>query len=448
KYSKDQSFVPPTQPFCVVQPKNVEEIQRILKIANHYKIPVVPYSTGENNQGAAIPTYPGIIIDLGKMNRIIFIDDLQRNAMIQPGVTFSQLQDEAKKHGLRVLTPLELPASASVLVTYLEMVPLYAWPKHGTETLLTMRLVLPTGEIMGTGQAALLHEEKPYDPMYGVNCFLNRIFFAAQGTFGIVYEGVVKLKNLCEANEVVFISLEKVEDGFKIIKELKFWNLGEEVFMMNNMDLALMLADNPSKDLPELRNILPKWTLIVVFRGTSEYVEVQEADLKDLASNLGFKFQKDLSGVKKADEKVLAEIDYPKGWRKWSEYKGARNTIPFITLIKSVPSYNNEVYKLAESHNYPKEDIGCTLLPAEVFRVHYQFSFHRNPNDSEETERVKSLYMQTVQKLFGMGAYFSRPYPLWAEIAYSRAKTYHMYLKKLKQIVDPNNIMNPGKLAF
>src|SRR3990172_4369038 len=128
-YSRDNiSFIPERLPLLAVKPGTVEEIKEILKVAALNKIPVTPFSSTNNGHGGSIPSIPGITIDLRRLNEIHFIDQLCRNAIIEPGVTFAQLQEKAKEKDLRALTPLELPADSSVISTYVYISPLYSLP--------------------------------------------------------------------------------------------------------------------------------------------------------------------------------------------------------------------------------------------------------------------------------------------------------------------------------
>ena len=72
-------------------------------------------------------------------------------ATVEPGVSFEQLQKAVMEKGLRVATPVELPADSSVISTLLEMTPLYSWPKYNVEHLLTMEMLLASGESVVTG---------------------------------------------------------------------------------------------------------------------------------------------------------------------------------------------------------------------------------------------------------------------------------------------------------
>lgn len=450
-FSKDQSFTRPVMPICVVQPTCNEDVQEVVRLANRHHIPLTPRSSGTNNQGGAVPALNGLVVDLSKMNKILEIDDRAWMASIEAGVTFKQLQGEVKKHGLRVLTPVELPSEASVLSTYLDFAPLYAWTCYGEENLTTMSVVLPNGETLKTGTASMPTAEKPYCHAFGAPFagLLSYVWFQSQGTLGIVTQSWVKLKARRESEKILFLPFSKVEDSFRVIYEIKRLRYEKEMVMMNKMDLALVLADRYPQEVISLRESLPPWTLIMTLRGREDEVEYQEEDLRELMSKFEVTISSELPEVPGSDNKLLEEIEDPEGWPKWSQFKGARNTIPFIASVEDIPVYNKAAFNLAERHGYPKEDIGCTAVPSDGNgRLHYAFSFARDLSDPRDTGRACSLYMSACRELAKLGAYFSRPYGIMVELMYNRAPTYHETIKKIKHIIDPNNIMNPGKLML
>lgn len=459
-YSRDQSFVPPKMPLCVLRPRTVAEVQEVVKICNHYRVAVTPYTTGTNNQGAAIPALGGVVIDVSGINRVLKIDPVSRNAHIEAGVTFAQLLDAAEKvktdiapYGLRVAAPVELPASASVLVSLLEYVPMWTWPRYSAEdnSILSMpSLVLPTGELLKTGISAIPYVKKAYADIGGISSsFVNKIFFGAQGTLGIALEAWVMLMSRQEVNRTFFWPFDKVEATFKPIMDIKWLRYGYEMFVANGIELAHLLSEDPAQ-VKDLRDALPAWTLVHVLRGRADEVEYQEADLKDLSAKLGIKMMTEMTGVKKAGEKIAREVERPQGWKKTSQYRGARNVLPFITPQKRIPVFNEAVFKVAKKYGYPIKEIGCLALPtfAEPGVVHYQYSFSRDPKDPEETEMVREMICEMSGDLIELGAFFSRPYGHLAELVYARAGTYHSTIKKFKQMVDPNGIFNPGRLLF
>ncbi len=106
-YSKDHSFIPPMKPLMVVKPKNADEVQGIVKWANQSRTPLVPVSSGQPHfRGDTVPSSgEAVIVDLSGMNRIIMMDRRNRVTIVEPGVTFSKLQPELAKEGLRLPMP-------------------------------------------------------------------------------------------------------------------------------------------------------------------------------------------------------------------------------------------------------------------------------------------------------------------------------------------------------
>ena len=105
--------------------------------------------------------------------------------------------------------------------------------------------------------------------------------------------------------------------------------------------------------------------------------------------------------------------------------------------------------EVAAKHGYPTRDIGVYLQPLERARACFcQFSFHCHPDDAKEAERVAKLYLDASQRAIGMGGLFTTPYGPWADMVYSRAASYTAVMKVVKDALDPNHILNPGKLCF
>ncbi len=99
----------------VVRPESAAEVQEVIKKANRDKKPLVPFSSGNNLQDTHLPSVKGAIsVDLSGLKGIYY-DTLNRNAVVEPGVTFEELDRYCKKDGLRPLTALDVPKTASVL---------------------------------------------------------------------------------------------------------------------------------------------------------------------------------------------------------------------------------------------------------------------------------------------------------------------------------------------
>ena len=448
KYGSDQSFVKPLNPLYAVRPRSQAEICKIILMANQKDIPVIPYSSGTNLQGAHIPTREAITLDLSRMNKIHLIDPISRNVILEPGVTFSHLQDEVRKQGLRVLTPLGVPSTGSVIGTYLEFTPLFSWPKYGAWETLTMEMVLPNGEVMGTGQMAIKDTPYPYTwtTPYAV---VNRMCLGAQGTLGVVTKAALTIKTLYETAEVFFVGFDDLTTMAEAVRKFLRIEATEEVFVANAHYLALFLAKKWPVEFNQLKEKSAPWTLVMVVRGESEEVELKALDLEDVASSLQLELETELSGMTDAGERILNEISYPRGYLNQNRYKGAWNPIFSYTVMRNLPPFQNLISAIADKHNYPSGDIGFLMLPLNHGATFYfEPSFYRDPLDKEDSRRVEELFLKVSRELIHQGAFFDRPYPLWAKEVYTRASFYHRKIREIKKVVDPNNIMNPGKLAL
>jgi glycolate oxidase len=117
-YSYDMTENTPHLPNYVVMPKTVEEIQGIIRLANEYKVPIVPFITGANVGGLTIPLKGGMILDLKRMNQIIRLDENDMYVILEPGVTFGHIKRFLDKTKFRYCYPYA-PPFASVMANAL-----------------------------------------------------------------------------------------------------------------------------------------------------------------------------------------------------------------------------------------------------------------------------------------------------------------------------------------
>ncbi len=476
-YSRDQSFVPPRRPNYVVRPGKVEEVQRIIIFANSYVMPVIPFSSGTNFHGGTVPEQGGILVDLRRLNNIIYIDERNWNALIEPGVTYAQLQAELEKRHLRVATPLTSPPSASVLADYMERKPVVTAADFifGNELFNTFDIVMPTGELFTVGhpptkKARSMAPDGPALDFY-------RLFQGAQGTLGIVVRMSIRLLPLPDAQRVLFLPADTVGRAVEIMQRIERRELGLECFALNSFNLAAFLAEDPSQEaklrkgkyieasgarpwsakqlaqFQSLRESLPPWTVIICLTGwarrAQEKLEYQELDLRDVATEFGFEAKNTVGGVSGLDKIIREEVIHPWRMQRRFGYKGSCHGLMFHARPDTVAELEAAIEEVASLYHYPAGDIGGYLLPIERGRTIYcEYDLHCNRDDPAESERVKALFEEVSEVLVDSGAFFDRPYGTWAEAMYRRAGTYTEYLKKVKRKLDPNNVMNPGKLCF
>jgi len=157
---------------------------------------------------------------------------------------------------------------------------------------------------------------------------------------------------------------------------------------------------------------------------------------------------KNLPGA--SNKEVLDKILNPSGEPYWKlKGKGGCEDIFFLSTLDKIPQYISTMYAQATAFKYPTAEIGIYIQPQHHgVSNHCEFSLPFNPKDIKETAKMKELSAKASEALIGQGAYFSRPYGMWANMVYNRDAQGTIALRKIKKIFDPNNVMNPGKLCF
>jgi len=155
-----------------------------------------------------------------------------------------------------------------------------------------------------------------------------------------------------------------------------------------------------------------------------------------------------LGGVSAFD--LLKKVQSPPGdfyWKTPGSY--TCHEIFFLANYQKVGELIDAMYDIAAAAGYATDDMGVYVQPlVQGVNFHVEFDLFYNPLDRANTERLKGLEVSAVQKLMDKGAFFSRPYGECTDIVMNRDAATVAALKKVKSILDPDNIMNPGKLCF
>jgi FAD/FMN-containing dehydrogenase len=461
KYSRDYSLVPPGVPDGVVWPKDSSEVSAILKYCNTKNIPVVPVSSRQHFYGCTIPKQGGVILDLKRMNTIQEINDADKTVRIEAGVTWGQLTDELDKKGLRMIMPLLPPADRSVLTDWLEReVPTNTVYDYG-EPMQAMEVVWPGAEPFRLGSASVngfpdSHSRGGNPSGPGLDFY--RFVQGAQGTMGVVTWSHVKIEWKTKIDKIFFAPVEDLSYAIEFLHRILPRRIGQECLLLNNVDLAAILAEKWPGDFERLCATLPPWTLILVISGLmrrpEEKIAYEEKFLTEVLRN-EFKdldLTDTLAGFPGAARKLMPMLrkpwpaDLPYWKNRWA---GASQSLFFIARPADAPLFIDVVEEVAAGHGYPISEIGSYFQPIEHNRAcQMEFTFFYDPDDAEEVAMVSALYRGAAQALMSEGAFFSRPYGELANMVYERAAGYTAVLKRVKKVFDPKNIMNPGNLCF
>jgi FAD/FMN-containing dehydrogenase len=463
-HSSDHSFAQPLNPQFLVRVKNVDQVEEIVKWANQTRTPLVPVSSGPPHfNGDTVPgAQSAIIVDLSGMNKILRIDRRNRVTLIEPGVTYAQLQPELAKEGLTVCSPLLPRANKSVIASLLErqptLIPKYHWSLP--EPLRCLEVVWGNGEIFWTGEAGgQVHSlEKQWqsglaqlDPKGPLETDWHRLVSASQGTMGIVTWATIKCQILPKVHKLFFVPAQNLDDLIDCAYKLLRLRLGDEFLLLNNANLAYLLRGEGNK-IRALREELPPWVIIIGIAGRDilpeERVEVQEKDIRDIVQGFGLHLVPAIPGARNGQVlDALLQRSREPYWKL--NYKGGCQDIFFLTTLNKTPEFVRTIYSLAEAIKYSSSDIGIYIQPQhQGVAYHCEFDLPFDPGDEMEVAKVKEFFTKASEELIKQGAYFSRPYGMWANMVYNRNAQSTILLKEIKEIFDPNHVLNPGKLCF
>jgi FAD/FMN-containing dehydrogenase len=457
KYSRDTSLDRFGRPSFVVFPQTTEQISALLHYANEIKLPVVPVSSGTHNYGAALPRMGGVIVELSGWKDIHTIDRRNRAVRIAPGVTYDQLQKALREKGLRALCPLLPRKDQSVLTAHLEAHPMLIPEFNYSEPLYTAEIVMPSGELFRTGSAAVAPAEQTQTDMvgpWGPGLDWNRLYTRSQGTLGIITWANIMAEPLPSQQKLFFTCSSRIDDLVHFTGRLQKKWIGYECCILNRANLASILGGSPA-EADRLQAKLPGFVQIFRIGGLKRFpderIAYQEADLMETSQECGLNPRATIPEAPRAAdffEKNLGQCwDGEVYWKDMR--KGACADIFFITTMNRAGDFIQTMQQQAADAGCNYQDIGIYLQPIENGRAaHLEFSIPYCPDDPRECTRVRELHCSASEAMHALGAVFTRAYGAWAQMAHGRNAAHYTTAKTIKDIIDKNNIMNPGKLGL
>ncbi len=430
----DQFFlVAPHLPDFVVRPETKGQIQKILRFANDQKIPIVPYGAGINRKGLCIASEGGIILDMRRMIQIE-IDEEMMIAKVGPGVNFAQIVIELNKYpALRCLTP-DAPATASVLANYMLRGIYPTSTRYGIDHLITMEIVLPNGDVLDTGSAATPNSPAPYCGIVN-GPDLTKLFQANVGTMGVVTEGRIRLYPMPEKIDVLMVRFPNFKSMMEPAKQYALQDLVAGVWVMTFAPIAMELFMNTKGVKDEL------FAALCFLEGTNEEVEDQKNQVLQIAEASG---GEDLGLPNFTKKEFILDHKYMRtfirGWRMGNLW-GTSCYGP----LTNVPKYYEISKKLCKKNKL--EALHFEAMPVHPFQGQLTYvdpCVMWDGGDPEQVKRARQLSADIRKAFLDIGIYgFFRPFP--GTVNSEELGMYGEIWRKIKRLIDPNNIMNPGK---
>jgi FAD/FMN-containing dehydrogenase len=460
-YAGDMSFVPPLTPHAVVKPGTHADVEAVVAWAVETGTPLVPVSSGPPHfRGDTVPSAPGaVVVELTRMKKILRVDRRNRMVVVEPGVTYPEVQTTLAEQGMRVASPLLPRANKSVVAALLErqptLIPRYNF--HLPEPLRSCGVVWGTGESMFTGEAGngppSLEEQwqggyVQADPKGPGQTDFFRLLTGAQGTMGIVTWASLRCDLLPAAHKLTFVPADRLTDLVALAYRLTRTRLGDELFFLDRSYLARALSAN---GLSVDAGGLPAWTLILGLGGREHFarerVAVAMKDARRVAELSGLTLRTALGKVPTSAVRAILDGCCESPWKLAA--RGGSADVFFLTTLDRAGRYVETARELAESLGFSAADLGVYIQPQhQGVSHHVELSLPFDPASPRETAAARRFHDLAGERLIADGAYFSRPYGSWARSVYNRDAASRDALRKVKRIFDPHGVMNPGKLCF
>jgi len=462
-YSKDMSFVAPIRPDYVVKVRNKDDAEKLVKLARETKTPLVPVSSGAPHyRGDTVPSVGGaVIVDFSGMKQIIRVDRRNRTVLFEPGVTFGELIPAAAEGGLRLNIPLMPRQTKSVTGSMLErepvIMPTYHWDI--ADPLQCVEVIYGTGDWFRTGAAAGPGDLEDQWKAGGgqveaagpSSASWYRIISGSQGTMGLITWSSARCEILPKLEEPYMVGASQIEPLMEMVHWLVRYRIPNECFIVNNTNLAAMMANDP-KDYQAIKDSLPTYILFYNLAGYNYYPEkriaAHEVDAMKIAQRAQVAPVRSLGTVTAFDLMKAVQGVSPEPYWK-TRVKGAGQDTFFITNFQSVNRTIDIMYNMATKCDYTSTDMGIYVQPlVQGANFHVEFNLFYDAANPKEAQKVRELIVTSVNPLISGGAFFSRPYGEITRTIMNKDAATVQALRKVKTILDPDNVMNPGKLCF
>jgi D-lactate dehydrogenase (cytochrome) len=428
QHGKDESYHAAHAPDAVAFVQNTEEVAAIVALCAEHKTPVIAFGTGTSLEGHVAALKGGVCIDLSQMNRVLRVNAEDLDATVEAGVTRKQLNEYLRDTGL--FFPIDPGADASLGGMAATRASGTNAVRYGTmrENVLALTVVLSNGRVIRTAQRAR-KSAAGYD--------LTRLFVGSEGTLGVITEVTVRLYGIPDAISAASCAFPTIANAVDTVI-LTIQN-GVPVARIELLDEAQINAINQYSKLDH--KIAP--TLFFEFHGSEAGVAEQTELVKAIAAEHGgddFRWATTPEARSKlwqarhdAYYAALALRPGSKGW-------------PTDVCVP--------ISRLAECIAETKRDLAESTIPSALAGHVGDGNFHlifmidpQNPQEIAEASRLNDRMVARALAMEGTctgehGIGYGKMDFLIAEHGEAVA-----VMRSIKQALDPNDIMNPGKIV-
>ena len=431
----DRGRKPPEADF-IVHPETVEAVSAVLRVANNYRIPVTPWAGSSGSQGGTLPIFGGIVLDVKKLNRIIDINETSLAVTAQAGVNGQKLEWALNEKGL-TLTHYPAGQKGSTLGGYLA--------PRGSGTLSTkygkaedmvmsMQVVLPTGEVIRTLPT----------PSHASGPDLLRLFVGHEGTFGIITEATMRVDPLPEERRFRSFLFEDLHEGIEAARRI----------MTSRLRPAVIRLYDEIETEAAVKRVLGLEVegsyMVVGLDGFKEFVDLEEEKIMSICTELEGEDLGSEAGERWWENRYKRY--FPPRLKAVPRLFGTTDTV--CTFEKIEPIYWGRKKLIEEK--YAEWDAKYYAHFSHWFpwggMIYDYFLVDEPPEDPSEAIRLHNqMWADAARMAMKHGGLLNEHHGIGLKLGWLMREQYGAawtVLKGIKDTLDPNGIMNPGKLGF
>ena len=427
QHGKDTTWNPGFPPAAVAFAESVDDVQAVVVACARHRVPVVPYGTGTSLEGHITCPQGGISLDVSRMNRIVAVNADDFDCAVEPGVTRKQLNAHLRDLGL--FFPIDPGADASLGGMAATRASGTNAVRYGTmrDNVLNLSVVMPDGSLVRTARRAR-KSSAGYD--------LTRLMVGSEGTLGVIVEVGLKLYGIPEAIAAGVCPFPSIEAACRATIETI--QMGIPVARIELVDAENIKAFNAYSKLA----LTEAPTLFVEFHGTAAGTAEQSRLFADIAAGLG-------AGT---FEWATREEDRARLWQArhdaWWAIKAAMPGKEALVSDVCVP-----ISRLAECVEETRADLDAHGLYGPILGHVGDGNFHVvlfcDRADAGEVARTEAFLDRLAMRAIAMDGTCTGEHGVGAgkrKFLAAEHGTGLALMRAIKLALDPDNIMNPGKM--
>ena len=427
QHGANETYFPEILPDAVVFANNTNEVSEILKICHEEECPIVAWGTGTSLEGNALAERGGISLDMMNMNKVLSINAEDMDAIVQPGVTREQLNHELKESGL--FFPVDPGANASLGGMAATRASGTTAVRYGTmrENVIGLEIVMANGKIIRTGGRSR-KSAAGYD--------LTKLVVGSEGTLAIMTELTLKLQGRPEAIAAAICAFPTVNQAVQTV--IQTIQMAIPIARMELVDTETIQACNEyfQETMPEAPH------LFMEFHGSESSVMEQSEIVSEIANSFS---GSDFKWSSKAEERnKLWKARHHAFYAVKAKYAGYKA----IATDACVP-----ISKLATLIDKTAKDISQSGIPGPIWGHVGDGNFHATllirENNEEDQNIAKGIIHRMCERCLELEGTITGEHGIgMGKLRYMQDEHGDGWeiMSQIKRTLDPNYILNPGKV--